>query len=143
MSFVKWLIEYFSVIGLVIYLASVALSKIVIGAILSILGALLPQSTEHVPPSPGTATIQSNHFRFDFRGSARLALVLCGLVVLAGAAFEHYPQYASELALRRVTQSNSELGSRLQQRSQRCADAQKRANTSATPDLDVAYACRF
>jgi hypothetical protein len=143
MSFLKWLIEYFGVIGLVIFLARVAVSQLVLGAILSILGALLPSSNEHPSPSRGTVTVESGDVRFDFRGSAKLALVLCGFLVLAGATLEHYAQYASEAALRQVALSGSELRTLLRQQSQRCVEARKHANTSATPELDVANACKM
>lgn len=144
MTFLK-LIDYFAVFGLVIFLTRVALPKVVLGAILSILAALWPSSSSESAPGPqGSAILESARFRFDFRGSPKLVLALCGLVLVASACLEHYPEYARTLVLRQSTGVTSQLEARLQEhRSQRCAEAREHADTPTTPDLDAMDACDF
>jgi len=86
-----YLLEFFGLVGMVGLVAYISWTKMALGAVLTMIGALFPQCTGD--SQSGQGTVKFANASAVLKGSLRVGMVLGGIVLLIGAVLDGYEGY--------------------------------------------------
>jgi hypothetical protein len=86
-----YLLQLVGLVGILGLVSYISWTKMVLGAVLTIIGALFPQGTSDV--QSGQGTLKFAKASVVLKGSLRIGIVLGGIILLIGAVLDGYEGY--------------------------------------------------
>jgi hypothetical protein len=79
---IELFLEYLGLAGIIGILAFITWTKMLLGAVVTIVGAFFP--SRNSDKATGTGTIKWSQFNVAFKGSLRIGVIIAGIVLIVG-----------------------------------------------------------